>query len=224
MHSSLRSSMPSLRLRIGWWVTALGAVIWGITMLVSVTPRALGELDQRQQLARHGVVTTGTVVAHQIHRGTRNCDSSTTVRYLVEATAYDLQLRGGCNVSEQLIGASAQVTYLAADPSIAQASVGGGESKHRFNRLRLIFLWVVVGYLALLSRYLWTIPTRNSGYWFAPFRDRRKWWQPRYRQGLIFAVLHLSVLFAGLACLGGQASIQHVIYFVVFFFGWLRAY
>jgi Protein of unknown function (DUF3592) len=217
MHSSPYPAQPSLRANIGWWVTLLCAVIWGITMFISVTPRALNELDERQQLSRKGETAAGTVVAHKVQRGTRNCDSFTTVRYTVESKSYELQLNGGCNVQEQRVGTSIEVVYLKANPTIAQASVAGSATPNRFTRFRLFFLWLTVVYLALLSRYLWNTRLRSLNYWYLPSNDRWKWKRWVTKQGLIFDLFHIFVLVFGLFCLGGQATAQHFVYFIVFF-------
>jgi hypothetical protein len=215
-YSSRYPAEPSLRANVGWWATLLCAVIWGITMFISVTPRAVNELDERQQLSRKGETAAGTVVAHNVQRGTRNCDSFTTVSYTVESKSYQLQLTGGCNVPEQQVGTSIEVVYLKANPAIAQASVAGSATTNRFTRFRLFILWLAVVYLALLSRYLWKTRLRSSNYWYPPFSDRWKWHRMPTKQGLIFDLFHIFVLVFGLFCLGGQATLQHFIYFIVF--------
>jgi hypothetical protein len=186
-------------------------------MFISVTPRALNELDERQQLLRKGEIAAGTVIAHKVQRGTRNCDSLTTVSYTVESKPYQIQLTGGCNVPEQRVGTSVEVVYLKANPTIAQASVAGGATPHRFTRFRLFILWLTVVYLALLSRYLWQTRLRSSNYWYPPSNDRWKWKQKVTKQGLIFSLFHIFVLVSGLVCLGGRATLPHFLYFIVFF-------
>jgi Protein of unknown function (DUF3592) len=216
-YSSTYPAEPSLRASIGWWAILLCAVIWGITMLISVTPRALNELNERQQLSRNGEIAAGTVVAHKVQRGTRNCESFTTVSYTVESKSYQLQLTGGCNAPAQPVGTSVEVVYLKANPTIAQASVAGGATPHRFTRFRFFILWLTVVYLALLSRYLWQTRLRSPSSWYPTSNDRWRWKQELTKQGLIFALFHIFVLASGLICLGGQATLQHVIYFAVFF-------
>lgn len=215
-YSSLCPAQPSLRASVGWWATLLCAVVWGITMFISVTPRALNELDERQQLSRKGEAAAGTVVAHNVQRGTRNCESVTTVSYTVESKSYQLQLRGGCNAPVQQVGTTIEVEYLKENPAIAQASVAGGSTTNRFTRFRLFVLWLTVVYLALLSRHLWKTRLPGLNYWYPPFSDRWKWHRMPTKQGLIFDLFHIFVVVVGLACLGGQATAQHVIYFIVF--------
>lgn len=215
-YSSSYPAQPSLRANISWWATLLCAVIWGITMFMSVTPRAVNELDERQQLSRKGETTAGTVVAHNVQRGTRNCESVTTVSYTVESKSYQLQLRGGCNAPVQQVGTTIEVVYLKENPAIAQASVAGSATTNRFTRLRLFFLWLTVVYLALLSRYLWQARLRSLNYWYPSFSKRWKWHKMPKKQGLIFDFFHIFVLVFGLFCLGRQATPQHFIYFVVF--------
>jgi Protein of unknown function (DUF3592) len=216
-YSSPYPAEPSLRANVGWWATLLCAVIWGITMFISVTPRALNELDERQQLSRNGEIAAGTVVAHKVQRGTRNCESFTTVSYTVESKSYQLQLTGGCNAPVQPVGTSVEVVYLKANPTIAQASVAGGATPNRFTRFRFFILWLTVVYLALLSRYLWQTRLRSPSNWYPTSSDRWKWKQELTKQGVIFALFHIFVLASGLICLGGQATLQHILYFAVFF-------
>jgi hypothetical protein len=216
-YSSPYPAEPSLLASVGWWAILLCAVIWGITMFISVTPRALNELNERQQLSRNGETAAGTVVAHKVQRGTRNCESFTTVSYTVESKSYQLQLTGGCNAPVQPVGTRVEVVYLKANPTIAQASVVGGATPHRFTRFRLFILWLTVVYLALLSRYLWQTRLRSSSNWYPTSNDRWKWKREITKQGLIFALFHIFVLVTGLICLGGQATLQHVLYFAVFF-------
>jgi hypothetical protein len=216
-YSSPYPAEPSLRANVGWWATLLCAVIWGITMFISITPRALNELDERQQLSRKGETAAGMVVAHNVQRSTRNCDSFTTVSYTVESKPYELQLRGGCNAPGQPVGTSIEVVYLKTNPAIAQVSVVGSATTNRFTRFRLFFLWLTVVYLALLSRYLWKTRLRSSIYWYPPFSDRWRWHRMPTKQGLIFDLSHIFVLAFGLFCLGSPGTPQHFIYFVVFF-------
>jgi hypothetical protein len=211
MYPSVQYPVP-YRVGIGWRGCIVGAVIWGITMLVLVTPRACNEIGESQQLSRQGEYTTGTVVANEIRRFTRNCHSFTAVRYVVESKAYELQSTGGCNVPEEPVGASVQVVYLSSNPNIANASVDGHGMVRRFTRLRLILLWATVIYLALLSRQLWKIRLRSADYWF-----RYEWGFPIDWNGLIFPLLHIAILFFGLVNLGEGPTGAHFIYFIVFF-------